>query len=807
MPNNLKIALRAFSRQKGYVFVNIAGLALGVAACVLIFLFVRDEMTFDAFHTNADRIFRVHRVPAPESPVDAEVAMPMPLGPALAASFPDVEAFVRLEATDGVTMKVGDAEFSADRVLFADEAVLEVFSFPMRQGSPETALDEPHAAVLSHDAAARFFGVGNAVGEVISLWMGDRYYDFRVSGVAEPIPANSSIDFTVLLPFSGRLRVSESARHQVDSWSNSSMITYVLLRDAAAAARVRQGLASFTQVHFGGLFEGLRAGGFWDRAEPPMSLLLQPITDVHLNPDVPAGLTPPRSPMYSYILVAIALGVLFIACVNFTTIAVARSTERVKEVGIRKVVGARRGELMVQFWTESMLMSIAAVAAGALIAWAALPLFNEMTGKELSAILTAENVLLLFGIALFTGVAAGAYPAAYLVRFEPVEVFRRRLRFGRGNMFTRGLVVAQFIVSACLLVGTFVMSSQLDFLQSKTLGFAKDEIVSVPVFRLPDSNLVDRLTVALAARPEVAGVSGSNVSFTRFANRMGMSHEGELYQPNSFRVDANYLRTMDLELVAGRFVDADRPTDPTRAVVVNEAFAHALGIAEPVGSSLSGLQWGALDAPEIVGVVRDFHFSSLHEAVAPVVLSMNPDQRVNYLMVRVRPGSAARAVDVLESEWARIAGDVPFAFSFLDEDLEALYRSERRWRHVVGYASFFAVLISTMGLFGLAVLTIRGRTKEIGIRKVLGASVGRVTATLSLEFLLLAVLGLAVAAPIAYVAAMRWLDSFAYRVGLEAFGLSLAAAGAVVLLTAGLTVGVHGIKAALSDPVDSLKYE
>ncbi len=807
MRNDLKLALRAFSRQKGYAVIHIAGLSLGIAACVLIVLFVRDEMTYDAFHVNADRIFRMHRVPAAESPVDADVAMPMPLGPALAASFPDVEAFVRFDEVDGVTMKRGDSEWSVDRVLFADASVLDVFSFPLQAGRAQAALAEPDAAVLSHEAAERFFGGANAVGERFSLWLGGRYHEFTVTGVADPVPANSSVDFTVLLPFSSRLRVFESARAQVDSWSNSSVITYVLLREPASSARVGEGLAAFTQSHFGALFEGLRSGGFWDRAEPPMLLRLQPLRDIHLNPDVPVGLTSPSSPVYSYILAAVAVGVLFIACVNFTTLAVARSTARAKEVSVRKVVGARRRELMLQFWTESILMSTAAVVAGALLAQAALPLFNAMTGKELIATLSAKMVLVLVAIALVTGLAAGAYPAAYLSRFQPVEVFRRRVRFGRGNRFTRGLVVAQFVVSACLLVGTFVMSNQLDFLQSKTLGFAEDEIVSVPVFRLPDPHFVDRFTLALNSRPEVAGVSGSNVSFTRFSNRMGMTYEGALLEPNSFRVDSDYLTTMGVELGAGRFFDAAHPTDSTQAVVVNEAFVRALGLADPVGSRLTGLQWGALDAPEIIGVVRDFNFSSLHEAVAPVVLSMNPDQRVNYLMVRIRPESASRTVAVLESEWSRIAGDVPFAFSFLDEDLEALYRSERRWRLVIGYASFFAILISAIGLFGLAVLTIRGRTKEIGIRKVLGASATRVASTFSLEFLRLAAMGLIVAAPIAYVAAMQWLDTFAYRVGPEAFALSVAAAGAVIGLTAGLTVGIHAVRAALSDPVDSLKYE
>ena len=810
MRNDIKMALRALRRHSGYALINVLGLALGVAVCLLIALYVREELTYDAFHAHADRIFRLHRVPAEGSPIDAEVAMPMPAGPALAAEFPEVEAFVRFDAADDVPVRVRRDEFDAARVLFADPAVFDVFSFPLLRGDPATALADPASVVLSEAAAVQYFGSGDPLGQSLSLWLGGRYVDFHVTGVADPVPTNSSISFTLMVPLSSRLRFSEFARAAADSWDSSNTITYVMLRSPADLDRAQSRLDAFASRHFGGLFEGLRSNGFWDRAEPPMTLRLQPLADIHLNPDVPEGLSAPTSPAYSIMLALIAVGVLFIACVNFTTLAVARAADRAKEVSVRKVVGARRRELMRQFWMESLLLSGAAVVAGAALARSALSLFNSLTGKRLS-IPFEEGlwiVAALVAIAAATGIAAGAYPAAFLSRFNPVDVFQRgSARFGRGNLFTRGLVVSQFVISAALLLATFTMSQQIDYLQTRRLGLADEQIATLPVYTLQAPASADRLARQLASRPEVVSVSASNVAFTRSGNRMGMRHDGRLFEPNSFRVDADYLETMGMTLNGGRFFDPHRPTDSTRAVVVNEAFAAALGLAQPVGTHLPGLQWGRLDGPVIVGVVEDFHFASMRERVAPVVMHMNPDQAVNYLMVRFRPGNAHSVVAALEESWAQVAPDVPFSFSFLDEDLDALYRSERQWRRVVGYASFFAILIACMGLFGLAVQAVAGRTKELGIRKVLGASAPRLAGMLSREFILLVSAALAIATPLAYLGLSSWLQSFAYRIGTAAFMESTALTAAVIILTAALTVGAQALRAAYRDPVRGLRYE
>ena len=810
MRNDLKMALRALRRHSGYALINVLGLALGVAVCLLIALYVREELTYDAFHANADRIFRMHRVPAEGSPIDAEVAMPMPAAPALAAEFPEVETFVRFDAADDVPVRRRGDEFEAGRVLFADPSVFDVFSFPLDSGSAATALADPASVVLSADAAEQYFGADDPLGQTLAIWLGGRYHDFTVTGVARPIAANSSITFTLMVPFASRLRISDAARAAADSWDTSNSITYVMLRSPADVDRVQARLDAFTSRHFGALFQGLRSNGFWDRAEAPMSLRLQALADIRLNPDVPEGLTAPTSPAYSIMLVLIAIGVLFIACVNFTTLAVARAADRAKEVSVRKVVGARRRELMRQFWVESLLLSGVAVLAGAAIARAVLPLFNSLTGKQLS--IPFEDgpwiVAALVIVGAATGIAAGAYPAAFLSRFKPVDVFHRSaVRFGRGNLFTRGLVVSQFAISAALLLATFTMSRQIEYLQTHRLGFTREQIATLPVHTLPDAASAERLARQLESRAEVVSVSASNVAFTRSGNRMGMQHEGRLFEPNSFRVDADYLETMGMSLVEGRFFDPQRPTDSTQAVVVNEAFAAALGLAQPVGTHLPGLQWGRLDGPEIVGVVEDFHFTSMREHVAPVVMHMNPDQTANYLMIRFRPGNARSVVAALEHSWAQVAPDVPFSFSFLDEDLDALYRSERQWRRVVGYASFFAILIACMGLFGLAVQAVAGRTKELGIRKVLGASAPRLAGMLSREFVLLVAVALAIATPLAYLGISRWLESFAYRIGPADIVESAVVTAGVVLITAALTVGGHAVRASMKDPVRSLRYE
>jgi len=592
----------------------------------------------------------------------------------------------------------------------------------------------------------------------------------------------------------------------VDHWGWNGFFTYVRLQEKTSISELQEMLVAFRAKYFPNEVEHLREEGRWSGDDLPFRYHLQPLTNIHLDTEV-SGEPPPSNPLYSFILGGIALVVLFIACINFMTLALGRSAGRAREIGVRKVVGAKRRQLMLQFWGESLMLSLLALAVGLALAGLFLPVFNQMSDKTLQFEVMGNLVALmaLLGLVLITALLAGGYPALVLSSLRPVETLKNRLKLGGSNVLTRSLVVVQFGLSMFLLVSMLIMLSQLRYIQTKDLGFDKEQVVVIPIRELDGQRVLRLFQNELAARSEIAGITGINNAFGHGRSEWGFMHLGEERHVHVYRAETNFLEVLGIELAAGRDFDPNRATDSTHAVIINAAMARDFGWTEPVGQVVTGLYPDDLSRdPTVIGVVSDFNFRSLHRPVEPMMLSLSMAP-INHLLARIRPGDMSAALAALRATWGEVAPDVPFTYKFLDDDIDRQYRAEERWSRIVGYGSFFAILVGCLGLFGLAALTVAGRTKEIGIRKVLGATVSNVTGLISKDFVWLVVVAVVLATPAAYIVMSRWLEDFAYRIEIGP-GIFLST-GALVLLVAVLTVSYQAIKAALADPVQSLRYE
>lgn len=807
--NYLKIALRNLRNQKLYSLINILGLSVGLAFCVLVLLFINDELTYDRFHENKDRIYRLYRLPIiADGPIDKDLFMPIPTGPAFKADFPQVEEFVRLTPFGSNVIRQDGQLFDQPGFAFSDPSLFEVFSFPLLYGDPGTALDNPNSVVITKETATKYFSSVNPIGKPLFIRLNEEFHEFEVTGVLESIPQNSTINFEVLLPHQKLLQTNEAYSCVENRWDATRLITYVMLREDADVSQIRERLPEFMTAHMGDIFNEMRANGNLTSEGPPIVYELQPLPEVHLDPSVPGGFIEPSSPTYSYILGGIALAVLVIACINFMLLAIGRSAKRAREVGLRKVIGAQRAQLMAQFWGEALLLTLFAFLLGIGLAEAVLPLFNQLAGKELSLVSAAQNVTIsgiLIGLFLITGLAAGSYPALVLSGFKPIESLKDKLSLGGSNRFSQGLIVVQFSLSVFLVIATLVMADQLRYIQNKNLGFHGEQVVVIPVDGLDGERVVNLYRDALGNETNIVDITGANVSFATGLWRRGFRYNNELHQVAVFRVDHNYIETLKMNILRGRDFDPALVSDSTQSIIVNQTFVEEMSLGEePVGQAFP-IDWGWMVNPTIIGVVENFNYQSLENEVAPAIMYMNPRDPILNMMVRIRPENMSATIEQLRATWNQVTNEVPFSYSFMDEDMDNLYRSEQRWSNIVSYGSFFAILIACLGLFGLAGITAIKRQKEIGIRKVLGATASRIVVLLSKDFALLVGLSIVIAVPVAWYVMSEWLQNFAYRIDLG-IGIFLAS-GAIALLIALLTVSWQAVKAALMNPVKSLRSE
>ena len=803
--NYLKVALRNLVRQKLYSIIIVSGLAVGITSCLLIFLYVRHERSFDRFHANAARLYRaVITEDPPERDAFTYVEAPYPLAGALKEGLPGVEDTVRIDVRNVVVQR-GEQSLP-ERCHLVDPGFFGSFSFPLLRGDPNGVLRDPKSVVLTESAALRLFGRDDPVGRQMTIRVGERPLDFTVAGIAADPPANSSIRFGIVIPF-------EHVREYLNpraftQWLNVYFETYVLLDRPRAAKEIDPILAALVRKSYPQDYAAY------------VAVHLQPLTDIHLDPGIPAGFEPTGHPFYSLVLMIIAVLIMAVACVNFTTLAVGRSARRAREVGVRKTVGADRGRIISQFLGEALLLTFSALGLGLLLTTLLLPLFGSLTGTSLALALDPATIVFLVLLMGVVALAAGSYPAFVLARLEPVDVIGRAPKIGGRGRLVGGLVIGQFAVSIGLIICTLVMNAQFRYLIGRDLGFEKEQVVVIPNRNPADQRApaVERMKNALAGRREITGVSGASAAFSRDWTRLGFNTaEGVFRQFAEITVDHDFLAAMRMSLVEGRWFSRDFGTDPAEALVVNESLVRYFGWTSGVGKSLPGPDF---PPHRIVGVVRDFNFESLKNEVRPVVMVLDPSTLLrgindistsfpirtpNFLYVRIAPGLVREGIAAMKAAWAQASPGLPDDFTFLDEDIRRQYRDVERWRKVVGFASAFTIVIAALGLVGLTALTVARRRKEIGVRKVLGASPGRILVLFSTDFGKLVLAANLVAWPIAYLAMRRWLQDFAYRARIPAWSFILAGVAALAIALG--TISWQAIRAARTDPVETIRYE
>ncbi len=784
--NYLKIALRTLQKHKGYAFINIFGLAIGLACCLLIVLFVRDELSYDRFHEKADRTYRIVRQERDLAPSVTPSAL---LGPALMETFPEVEHATRLIRSWFAPLVSRDEDgFYEDRLFFTDAEFFNVFDFRLVRGDPATALNEPSSILLTETMARKYFGDEDPLGQTLTL---NASQAFTVTGLLEDLPRTTHFTFDVLASIESLPEVTGRA-NMLETWGLGAFPTYVVLADNHDPAALDEKLAAFSP------------------SQIQVRYFLQPLTEIHLYSKYRGEIEANSDVRYVWMLSGIALIILLLACINYMNLATARFARRAREVGIRKVVGAHRRQLMGQFLGESVLLSMMALLVALALLEALLPAFSTLIDGTLTFDFSEDVAMLsaMVAMALLAGLVAGSYPAFYLSAFRPGSVFKGTADGARRTPLRKILVVTQYAIAVVLLAGTGIIYQQLDYMRTATLGFEKEHVVVVPV---RDETVQERPDVAKAtflARPEVTHVSsssalpGTQMSGTSDARRLG-AQDDEPFRISVSWIDEDYVETLGIAMAAGRDFSDDFPTDKDETLLINETAARDFGwanAAEAVGEVIA--LWG--EQRRVIGVMEDFHFESLRTAIGPLLFFPEMDE-TRSLILRLRTNDLPATLARLEDTWKQLSTAQPFTYSFLDKDLETLYVAETRWGKIIGSAALFALLIACLGLFGLASFLAEQRTKEIGVRKVLGASVANLIALLSKDFLRLVLIAFVAAVPVAYLAMERWLEDFAYRIDLGVGVFALA--GGLALGIALLTVSYQAIRAALADPVKALRYE
>ena len=795
LKNYMKIAFRNLQRHPAYAFINVTGLAVGMTCCLLILLFVRDELSYDRFHENADRVYRIvsdwgnFSVPATNPPVINR------LGP----DFPEVT--MALLTPFGAQVRHEELSFFEERIYFASPEVLDVFTIPVLRGNTETMLAEPGKIVLTEASARKYFGDENPVGKVLLV---DGEFEVEVAGVVGAMPENSHFHYDFMVPWSTLDILMDFSNSM--SWGNNSYYTYLLFPEGYNPQTLEAQLPAFIERH---------AGDNWNGSE----LSLQALTDIHLHSHHNMELEANSNVANVYIFSIIALFILLVACINFMNLATARSAERAKEVGVRKVAGARRGQLIQQFLAESVLLAGLALVLAVVLTAGALPIFRALTGKAmaLSVLNDGFTLLAFFGITLLVGMVAGSYPALVLSAFKPVTVLKGTLlSSGRGAFLRKGLVVFQFIISIALIVGTMVVFNQLNYLREANLGFDKEQVVVIATQTDSQAEQYTAFKDLLLQQPNVSHVTIASEGLpSELLNGTGTRLDGVRNDDPEARVRTrtvaighDFFETLGVEMMAGRSFSLDFPADSgafilnaTAARILQETYPEQIATVEDgIGQTL---RVGGSTGP-LVGIAEDFNMSTLHEEIEPAVFFFRP-RWYDHFLIRIQPGNFAGTVDAIGNVWAQIYPDWAFTYHFADQGFDAQYRAEERQSQLATVFSILAIFIACLGLFGLASFTAQQRTKEIGVRKVLGASVPNIVVLLSKEFTWLVGVAFIVAAPVAYFCMNWWLNGFAYRI--EISWPIFLVAGLAGLGIAWLTVSYQSVKAALADPVESLRYE
>ena len=798
LKNYFKISIRNLKKHKGYSLINVAGLAVGLAGCILIMLFVQDELRYDRHHEKADRIYRMvldTRFAGDELTLPSA---PAPLARTMLEVFPEVEAAARLEQRANMVVQYEDRRFREDRFFYADSSLFDVLTIPFVQGEARAALTQQNAVVLTETMAHKYFGAEDPLGKMLVV----NGTDFRVTGVVADPPVHTHFHYDFIASFITR-PYSENTK-----WFPINYFTYVALRPGATQAALDAKISELVRTHMAADIEelvGVSYDEFLKRGDY-LTYYLQPVADIHLRSHFEQEIEPNGDITYVYLFSVVAFLLLLIACVNFMNLATARSANRAREVGLRKVLGSYRRQLVQQFLGESVLLTMVALVLALGLVVLCLPLFNDLAGKSLDLYFLRDGRFWL-GIVVFgvgVGLMAGSYPAFFLASFHPVTVLKGRA--GRGvkrSGMRNGLVVFQFAISIMLIVGTLVVRNQLTYLQTTRLGFDKEHVVVIKrVQTLGDQREAFRQAVLQHANVTHAAASEVMPGEPSGTNAYRKLGEDRTYAWRYFSIDADYVETLGLELAAGRDFAPEFTAD-SAAVLLNETAAKALDWDDPVGQVL---ELSSGERFTVVGVVKDFHHESMHVEITPLIihpLGVTGNARV--LAARIRPEDIPATLAHLQAQWEAFAPGDPFTYAFLDQDFDSLYRAEQQTGVTFSVFAMLAILVACLGLFGLAAFVAEQRTKEIGVRKVLGASVVGIVMLLSRGFLKLVGLAFVLAAPVAYLAMDRLLQGFAYRIEIS-WWIFLVAGLAALAITL-LTVSYQAVRAALADPVKALRYE
>lgn len=799
--NYIKMAFRIMMHQKAYSTINIAGLSIGIATSLLILLYIADELSFDRFHKDANRIYRMGFAARMQGSDFNTASTPVPLAEGLRAEVPGVESTVRFAVWRNTPMSLGEKRFTESNFFVADSNFFEFFSFPLLTGDAHTALTGTNRIVLSASAAQRYFGNENPLGKIVL--MGSEKEAVEVTGVAADAPANSHIQFDMVL--SGE---SWEFMQTNKNWTAINLYTYFKVVPDAAVSQVKSQVDQLTVRHIGPELETFIGMPFQQflKAGNTIGLFIQHLPDIHLKSDLKDELTPNGDVQYLYIFGAIALFILVVACINFMNLTTARSANRAKEVGVRKSIGALRGRLVTQFMSESMLYSVIATLVAIALISALLPSFNLLSGKSLafSSLLRPELsggiVVLMFLI----GLLAGSYPAFYLTAFRPAEVLKGKLRSGTKHSSLRNsLVVFQFVISVGMILSSLVVYKQLRYMQEKNIGFEKENVIRL-LHTWSLGNQGKAFKNELTSHPEFSSASFASelppyLSWTNAFRKSG-SEQDYIFQAS--RVDVDNLETMKYELVQGRFFSRDFPSD-TAAVVINEAAFRQMGLTTIENQTIHIYGEPPPKPLKIIGVIKDFNYESLRHTVKPLAL-MQDGEHNGVLAIRVTEGNIQEQLKLLESIWKKYSADA-FEFTFLDQDFDKLFRSEKRIGTIILLFTGLTIFIACLGLFGLATYTSQQRAKEISIRKVMGASVSQIVQLLFKDLTLLVVIAFFIAVPLGMYGMYQWLQGFAYHISIDGWVVLLA--GLASLLITVLSIGYQSAKAATENPVKALKSE
>lgn len=814
LKNFFTIAFRNCWRNKATSLIHIAGLGLGIATFLLIVLFVQHERSYDRYNKKADRIVRVDFHGKMNGGETREATVMPPVAAAMKRDFPEVEVATRLVNQGVHRITYGDKTLREDAMAFVDSNFFQVFTLPLIEGDPRTALLHPNSAVITKAMARKFFGNADPMGKVLEFR--DDSMAMTVTGVIDKVPANAHFHFELFASMAGY------ADSRSTSWMTSGYYTYLVLPAGYDPKRLEAKLPSLVEKYMGPQLKAslgvtlsqFRAGG------NSLGFELQRLTDIHLHSNLSGEIEPPGDIRYVYIFSAVGIFMLLIACINFINLSTAGAGKRAREVGIRKVLGSVRGQLISQFLIESLLLTFVGTAIAIALLYFSLPLFNQIAGQELSLNWSGAIWLIptILGIVLATGVLAGLYPAFFLSAFNPVTVLKGLFTPGGKSATLRStLVTFQFVISICLIIGTAIVYQQLSYIQHKKLGYDRDQVLVVQESFWLQNNQ-DYFRHELAEDPRIVSVSASaylpagqtnNSVFICYPD----GRRNDLMYSSQYSVDEQYIPTLGMQVIAGRNFSRAFPSDST-AALINETAAIKLGWITPGRPYDPAALLGHLVTQKdnngtgisyhVIGLVRDFNFRSLHDLITPLVMTYNPGMEGNFI-VKTRTKDLAGLVSTMEKEWTALKPGMPFSYSFLDDRFNKTYTFEQHIGLTLGIFAGLTIFVACLGLFGLATFTAERRTKEIGIRKVLGASSASIIGLLSKEFVRLVTIAFLIAAPIAWLVMDHWLRDFPYRITIGWWVFALAALLAIVITL--LTVGLRALRAALANPADSLRTE